>query len=173
MRAHTIPTVLTRREVEALIRCHHLDPVLGKRDKALLELAYATGLRVSELVSVRVGQLAPDGLLKVFGKGAKERIVIVGQKARNSLGVYLALARPKLDKGESQGRLLLAMSGRPLTRAGVWSIIKACARRAGITKRVSPHTLRHSFATHLLEGGAGLEVIQALLGHADISTTQT
>ncbi len=156
-----------------LIRCHHLDPVLGKRDKALLELAYATGLRVSELVSVKVGQLSPDGLLKVLGKGDKERIVIVGQKARNSLGVYLALGRPRLDKGESRGRLLLSKSGRPLTRQGVWLIVKECARRANITKPVSPHTLRHSFASHLLEGEAGLDVIQALLGHADISTTQT
>ena len=116
--------------------------------------------------------LLTEGLVRVFGKGSKERLVPIGRAVIGAVSVYLHQLRPELDRGTSGGRVLLNARGRPLSRVGAWGIVKQAARRAGITKRVTPHTLRHSFATHLLEGGADLRAVQEMLGHADLSTTQ-
>jgi integrase/recombinase XerD len=116
--------------------------------------------------------LLSEGLVRVFGKGGKERLVPIGRKVVGSVSVYLNSVRPSLEKGGGGGRVLLNARGAPLSRVGAWGIIKRLSRRAGITKRVTPHTLRHSFATHLLEGGADLRAVQEMLGHADLSTTQ-
>ena len=113
-----------------------------------------------------------DGLVRAFGKGKKERLVPIGRTVVSAVSVYLHTIRPKLDRGATQGKLLLNGRGEPLSRVGAWGIVKRRAREAGITKRVTPHTLRHSFATHLLEGGADLRAVQEMLGHADLSTTQ-
>ena len=142
------------------------DKVLAARDRCLLELGYGCGLRVSELVGLRVNQIGAE-TLRVIGKGDKERIVPIGRKAREAVAAWLPL-RP--DKGETQGRLLVSRNGRPLARGVAFQIVRECAKRVGLAN-VSPHTLRHSFATHLLEGGADLESIRLMLGHEDISTT--
>jgi integrase/recombinase XerD len=139
----------------------------------MLELLYATGVRVSELVELPLSALDLDeGFATIFGKGSKERLVPVGKPALRALGRYLRDVRPSLDRGGGRGLVFLNRHGRPLRREAVWTIVKEAARRAGITKKVSPHTLRHTFATHLVEGGADLAAVQELLGHADISTTQ-
>ena len=143
------------------------------RDRAVLELLYATGIRVSELVTASVSNLDHDeGLLQVVGKGSRERLVPVGRTASEVIRRYLHEVRPVLDKGRGAGKLFLSRRGRPLTRMTIWDLVRGAAERAGITKKVSPHTLRHTFATHLLEGGADLVAVQELLGHSDISTTQ-
>jgi integrase/recombinase XerD len=139
----------------------------------MLEFAYASGVRVSELIGLKSRDVSIDeGLAVVFGKGAKERIVPVGRAARSALVTYLREIRPHLVRGQAEGTVFLNARGRPLSRMGVWKILRKHVRRAGITKRVTPHTLRHSFATHLLEGGADLAAVQEMLGHADIATTQ-
>ena len=172
-RGRTLPDVLTVKEVEALIMAPGLDDRLGWRDRALLELAYGAGLRVSELCGLTLPDLwLPDALVRVLGKGSKERLVPIGRTVIAAIAVYLNQTRPGLDQGRSQNRLFLNARGTPLSRVGAWGIVKRCATRAGITKRVTPHTLRHSFATHLLEGGADLRAVQEMLGHADLSTTQ-
>jgi integrase/recombinase XerD len=169
----TLPEVLTVDEVQQLLASPTLDDALVFRDRALLELAYGAGLRVSEWITVGVRDvLLPDGLVRVFGKGSKERLVPIGRSAIGALAIYLRELRPKLEKGEGKGVLFLNARGRPLSRMGAWKILRGHVDRAGITKRVSPHTLRHSFATHLLEGGADLRAVQEMLGHADIATTQ-
>ncbi|MGH7700602.1 MAG: site-specific tyrosine recombinase XerD [Gemmatimonadales bacterium] len=169
----TLPDVLSLAEVERLLGAPNTDEPLAVRDRALLELAYATGMRVSELVSVTLQDiLFEDGVARVFGKGAKQRLVPVGRRALGAVALYAREIRPALDRGQGRGVLFLNARGTPLTRVGAWGIIKATARRAGITKRVTPHTLRHTFATHLLEGGADLRAVQEMLGHADLSTTQ-
>jgi integrase/recombinase XerD len=169
----TLPGVLTVDEAERLLAAPSLDEPLAFRDRALLELAYGAGLRVSEWISISVKDvLLSDGLVRVFGKGAKERLVPIGRSAIGAVAVYLRELRPKLDRGEAQGKLLLNSRGRPLTRMGAWKILRKYVKLAGISRPVSPHTLRHSFATHLLEGGADLRAVQEMLGHADISTTQ-
>ncbi|HYJ80506.1 MAG TPA: site-specific tyrosine recombinase XerD [Longimicrobiaceae bacterium] len=168
-----LPDVLSIRDVEALLDAP--DPLhpLAWRDKAMLEFAYASGVRVSELIDLRIRHLDLDeGFASVFGKGSKERLVPVGRTAAGVLGVYLRETRPRLDHGRGEGRVFLNARGRPLSRMGVWGILRQHVERAGIEKRVTPHTLRHSFATHLLEGGADLVAIQEMLGHADIATTQ-
>jgi integrase/recombinase XerD len=143
------------------------------RDRSILELLYASGVRVSELVELPLSALDLDeGLATIFGKGSKERLVPVGEPARRALERYLREVRPRLDRGKGQGRVFLNARGGPLRREAVWTLVATSARRAGITKKVSPHTLRHTFATHLIEGGADLAAVQELLGHADISTTQ-
>ena len=143
------------------------------RDLALLELLYGAGLRVSELIGLELRNLdLEEGLVQVFEKGAKERIVPVGGRARAAAARYLRELRPRLDRGESDGAVFLNRFGRPLSRMGAWKIVRRYVEKAGIEKRVSPHTLRHSFATHLLEGGADLAAVQEMLGHSDISTTQ-
>jgi integrase/recombinase XerD len=169
----TLPGVLTAAEAAKLIESVTLDEPLAFRDRALFELAYGAGLRVSEWISLAVKDaLLADGLLRVFGKGSKERLVPIGRSAIGAVAVYLRELRPRLDRGESEGKLFLNSRGRPLTRMGAWKILRKYVKLAGITRAVSPHTLRHSFATHLLEGGADLRAVQEMLGHADISTTQ-
>ena len=169
----TLPGVLTVDEAKRLIEMVDLDEPLAFRDRALFELAYGAGLRVSEWLSIAVKDvILSDGIVRVFGKGSKERLVPIGRSAVGAVAVYLRELRPKLDRGESQGKLFLNARGSPLTRMGAWKILKKYVQKAGITRPVSPHTLRHSFATHLLEGGADLRAVQEMLGHADISTTQ-
>ena len=168
-----LPEVLSVAEVEKLLAAPVIEERLAWRDRAFLELAYGAGLRVSELTALGLTDLfLADGLVRAFGKGAKERVVPIGRQVIGAVSTYLRRLRPTLDKGASGGRLLLNARGEPLSRVGAWGIVKRCARRAGITKRVTPHTLRHSFATHLLEGGADLRAVQEMLGHADLSTTQ-
>jgi integrase/recombinase XerD len=168
-----LPDVLTPAEVEALLGAPAPDEPLGWRDRALLEVAYGTGVRVSELAGLGLADIWFDeALVRVIGKGAKERLVPIGRRALGAAAVYQREIRPLLDRGKSQGRFFLNARGTPLSRVGVWAIVKRAAARAGLKKRVSPHTLRHSFATHLLEGGADLRAVQAMLGHADLATTQ-
>ena len=181
-----LPKVLSPNEVVRLVEQAQGDAPRRLRDRALLELLYGSGLRVSELVGLRVADVdLGDRMVRCFGKGGKERIVPFGQAAEAALRVYLAQGRPALmrARGRSKGAsrsaahteadtLLLGHRGRPLTRQACWKIIKGYARDAGIPRPVSPHVLRHSFATHLLGGGADLRVVQELLGHADIGTTQ-
>ncbi len=168
-----VPTVLTVAEVERLLVTPNAVEPLGIRDRALLELAYATGVRVSELVGLQLQHiLYQDGLARVFGKGSKERIVPVGRRALGAVALYAREIRPLLDRTSGGGTLFLNARGTPLSRVGAWGVIKRAARQAGIAKRVTPHTLRHTFATHLLEGGADLRAVQEMLGHRDLSTTQ-
>jgi integrase/recombinase XerD len=172
-RWRALPEVLSVTEVELLLAAPTLDEPLAFRDRALLELAYGAGLRVSEWIAVGVRDvLLQDGLVRVFGKGSKERLVPIGRTAIGAVAVYLRELRPRLERGAGRGVLLLNARGTPLTRMGAWKILRKHVTKAGISKRVSPHTLRHSFATHLLEGGADLRAVQEMLGHADISTTQ-
>lgn len=169
----TLPEVLSVDEVEALLAAPSPDETLAWRDRALLEVGYATGVRVSELVGLRVVDVwFDDALIRVFGKGSKERLVPIGRRALGAAAIYSREVRPNLDRGKSEGRFFLNARGHPLSRVGAWGIIKRCSERAGIVKKVSPHTLRHTFATHLLEGGADLRAVQEMLGHADLSTTQ-
>jgi integrase/recombinase XerD len=172
-RWRTLPEVLTVDEVQKLLASPTLDDPLVFRDRALLELAYGAGLRVSEWITLGVRDLLlEDGLVRVFGKGSKERLVPIGRSAIGAAAIYLRELRPRLEKGEGKGILLLNARGRPLTRMGAWKILRGHVDRAGITRHVTPHTLRHSFATHLLEGGADLRAVQEMLGHVDIATTQ-
>lgn len=172
-RWRTLPDVLTVEEVQRLLASPTLDDPLVFRDRALLELAYGAGLRVSEWITLGVRDLLlEDGLVRVFGKGSKERLVPIGRSAIGAAAIYLRELRPRLEKGEGKGILLLNARGRPLTRMGAWKILRGHVERAGITRHVTPHTLRHSFATHLLEGGADLRAVQEMLGHVDIATTQ-
>ena len=169
----TLPEVLTVQEIEALLAAPNPDEPLAWRDRALLEVAYATGVRVSELIGLALNDVwFDDALVRVFGKGSKERLVPIGRRAMGAAAVYAREVRPTLDKGRTEGRLFLNARGQPLSRVGAWGIIKRCAERAEIKKKVSPHTLRHTFATHMLEGGADLRAVQEMLGHADLSTTQ-
>jgi integrase/recombinase XerD len=172
-RWRSLPEVLGVDEVERLLAAPSLDEPLAFRDRAMLEVAYGAGLRVSEWISLSVRDVRlQDHLVRVFGKGAKERLVPIGRRAIGAIAIYLRELRPALERGEGKGVLFLNARGRPLTRMGAWKILRKYVDQAGITKRVSPHTLRHSFATHLLEGGADLRAVQEMLGHVDISTTQ-
>lgn len=172
-RWRTLPEVLTVADVDKILGAPSFDEPLAFRDRAMLELAYSAGLRVSEWISIGVKDvLFEDGLVRVFGKGSKERLVPIGRKAIGALAIYLRELRPKLERGEGKGALFLNARGRPLSRMGAWKILRKYVDQAGVKKRVTPHTLRHSFATHLLEGGADLRAVQEMLGHADISTTQ-
>ncbi len=172
-RWRTLPEVLTVEEVQRLLAAPTLDDPFVFRDRALLELAYGAGLRVSEWITLGVRDLLLDeGLVRVFGKGSKERLVPIGRSAIGAAAIYLRELRPRLEKGEGKGILFLNARGRPLTRMGAWKILRGYVERAGITRHVTPHTLRHSFATHLLEGGADLRAVQEMLGHVDIATTQ-
>ena len=172
-RGRVLPDTLTVAEVESLVAAPGLDDPLAWRDRALLELAYGAGMRVSELCGLGITDLLlTEGLVRVFGKGSKERLVPLGRNTIGAVSVYLHQLRPTLDRGRGAGRVLLNARGEPLSRVGAWGIVRRSAERAGIRKRVTPHTLRHSFATHLLEGGADLRAVQEMLGHADLSTTQ-
>ncbi len=169
----TLPEVLTTAEVDKLMAAVTLDETLAFRDRAMLELAYGAGLRVSEWIGLETrGVLLDELVVRVLGKGDKERLVPIGRSAAGAVAVYLRELRPRLEKGHGAGRLFLNAHGRPLSRMGAWTILRKYVDAAGIKKRVTPHTLRHSFATHLLEGGADLRAVQEMLGHADISTTQ-
>ncbi len=166
-----LPQVLSLDEVEALLEAPSGDSPMALRDRAMLEVLYATGVRVSELVSLKLVDLDMDrGLVRVVGKGKKERMVPLGGEALQWLERYMA-ARGALDRKGSP-YLFLTNRGGPMTRQRFWQIVKGYARKVGITKEISPHTLRHSFATHILERGADLRAVQELLGHADLSTTQ-
>jgi integrase/recombinase XerD len=172
-RGRTLPDTLSVREVEALVASPGIDDPLGWRDRALLELAYGAGLRVSELCGLLLTDLLlTENLVRVLGKGGKQRLVPIGRSTIGAVSIYLHSLRPTLDRGKSGGRVLLNARGEPLSRVGAWGIVKRASERTGIQKRVTPHTLRHSFATHLLEGGADLRAVQEMLGHADLSTTQ-
>ena len=171
----TLPDTMTVAEVERLLENVAPTSPLGLRDRAMLELMYGTGVRVSELVSLKLLDIYLEaGFVRVFGKGSKERLVPFGGKAEKALRDYLREGRPKIfsQKRTDSPYLFLNARGRPLTRQGFWKILKRYAARAGLSKRITPHSLRHSFASHLLEGGADLRSVQAMLGHADISTTQ-
>lgn len=168
-----LPKVLSIDEVERLLCSPDTTTSVGMRDKAMLELLYATGLRVSELVSIRVSDVnLSTGYLKCMGKGSKERIIPVGEIAQSALLGYLASARGLLLRSQPSDALFLNHHGHPMSRQGFWKILKKYAHAVRIIKDITPHTLRHSFATHLLERGADLRAVQEMLGHADISTTQ-
>jgi integrase/recombinase XerD len=168
----TLPKSLLSSEVEALLNAPDLTTPEGLRDRAMLELLYATGLRVSELIRVRIDEVVLDaGFLRTMGKGSKERIVPFGDAARQAMIDYSEKARPHFAK-DNDPHLFLSQRGRPMTRQSFWMKVAKYARNAGIKSHISPHVLRHSFATHLLENGADLRSVQMMLGHADISTTQ-
>jgi integrase/recombinase XerD len=172
-RGRILPPTLSVSEMERLLASPQVDEPLAWRDRALLELAYGAGLRVSELCGLGLTDLLlTENLVRIFGKGGKERLVPIGRSVIGAVSVYLHTKRPALDRGKSKGRVLLNARGEPLSRVGAWGVVKRARQRAGITKQVTPHTLRHSFATHLLEGGADLRAVQEMLGHADLSTTQ-
>lgn len=167
-----VPKTLTEAQVEALLAAPDVDTPLGLRDRAMLEVIYASGLRVSELVGLKTFHLAMnDHVLRVTGKGDKERLVPFGLVARDWIVRYLAESRPQILGGQQTEDFFVTARGQGMTRAMFWVIVKKYARVAGITSPVSPHTLRHAFATHLLNHGADLRAVQMLLGHADISTT--
>ncbi len=169
----TLPEVLTVAEITALIGAPTQDDALYYRDKAMIELAYGAGLRVSEWITLGLRDLmGEEGLVRVFGKGGKERLVPLGRSAAGAVALYLRELRPTLEKGKGKGVLFLNNRGEPMSRMGAWKMLRKHVQTAGITKAVTPHTLRHSFATHLLEGGADLRAVQEMLGHADIGTTQ-
>ena len=168
-----LPNVLGLHEIDKLLDAPDLKDWMGIRDKAVLELMYATGMRVSEMVELTTDGLNLDvGFVKCRGKGDKERIVPLGSKAKEAVTRYLDRVRPKLLKNRQDGHLFLSRLGKKVSRVSFWKMIKRCARLARIKKNIAPHTLRHSFATHLLERGADLRVVQEMLGHSDISTTQ-
>jgi integrase/recombinase XerD len=167
------PKILNQKEVEALLNLSKGNNPLGIRDDTMIELLYATGLRVSELISLKLGSFNfQSGFLIAMGKGSKERIIPVGDICLEKLKTYLEKARPQLLKGRSGSILFINRSGKKMSRQAFWHRLKRYAQHAGIAKSFSPHTLRHSFATHLLERGADLRSVQMMLGHADITTTQ-
>lgn len=169
----SLPEVLSVDEVDSLLNQPDLSNPVGMRDKAMLELLYATGLRVSELTNLDLNSINMEaGFVVVFGKGAKQRIVPMGQTALQWMRRYLEESRARLLGNNRSPLAFVSQWGRGMTRQGFWKIIKKYALKAGIRKNISPHTLRHSFASHLLEGGADLRSVQSLLGHVDISTTQ-
>ncbi len=171
--ARKLPATLSESEVERLLAAAGGSDPRALRDRAILELFYSSGLRVSELAKLALQQVdLENGFLRVFGKGAKERVVPVGGQARTAVLNYLAAGRPQFVKGRTGSALFLNQRGGSFSRMGLWLIVQQYAKRAGLAKKVKPHALRHSFATHLLTGGADLRAIQEMLGHASISTTQ-
>ncbi|ANK62855.1 site-specific tyrosine recombinase XerD [Loigolactobacillus backii] len=173
-RQQHLPQVLSQNEVVSLLKAPDTTTAIGIRDRAILEVMYATGLRVSELTHLKMSELHLSlGLIQTIGKGDKERIIPIGDVAIDWIQRYLETARPQfLKSGQRSDTLFVNHYGRPFTRQGIWKNLKGLVKKTGIKKDVTPHTLRHSFATHLLENGADLRVVQELLGHADISTTQ-
>jgi integrase/recombinase XerD len=171
--ARTLPKSLSEADVEALLAVPDEHTLLGLRDKAMLETLYASGLRVSELVTLKVAQLNLDmGVARVIGKGSKERLVPIGESAQDAVARYLEQARAHILDARPSDELFVTARGKAMSRQMFWNLIKRYATRAGIRADISPHTLRHAFATHLLNHGADLRVVQMLLGHADITTTQ-
>jgi integrase/recombinase XerD len=173
-RSRRLPEVLTQEEIAAIIEQPNTVEPLGIRDRAILETMYATGMRVSEVITVQQSFLSPDeGIVRVFGKGSKERMVPIGQSAITWIEKYTHEVRGRLVKsGSGRDVLFLNAHGKPMSRMAIWNIVRRYSSQAGIAKDVHPHTFRHSFATHLLEGGADLRAVQEMLGHSDISTTQ-
>ena len=168
-----LPHVLMEEEISAIINAVVETFQFAKRDKAIIEMLYSCGLRVSELCALSLNNLyLNDDMIRIMGKGSKERLLPVGGRAKNFLNDYLIHCRPGIQKDKGSSSVFLSRNGNPLTRAMINNILRKWSQVAGISKSVSPHTLRHSFATHLLEGGADLRFVQALLGHSDISTTQ-
>ena len=172
-----LPDVLSLEDVDNLLKSPNLESVFGLRDKAMLEILYASGLRVSELINLKISQLDMEvGYLRTFGKGSKERIVPIGAVAQRAVESYILNSRPALASNLKDGRkaeeLFVTRRGRGMTRQGFWKILKGYVSQANVRDSVSPHTLRHAFATHLLERGADLRSVQQMLGHSDISTTQ-
>lgn len=168
-----LPDVLSTHEIKRLLDTPDLKKPKGLRDAAMIELIYAAGLRVSELTGLKLQDVNLEGcFVRVFGKGSKERVVPFGMYAKEKIDMYLMNARPVLLKERISAYLFIARAARPMTRQGFWKLLNRYARKAGIAKKITPHTLRHSFATHLLEGGADLRVVQVMLGHVDIATTQ-
>ena len=169
----SLPRILTEDDVDALLAAPDVETPLGLRDRSMLETLYASGLRVSELVTMKLVQLSQDmGVVRVVGKGSKERLVPVGEEALTWIRRYMDNARPEILAGRQADALFITSRGASMTRQAFWYLIRRYADRAGIRNGISPHTLRHAFATHLLNHGADLRVVQVLLGHADISTTQ-
>ncbi|MDP2805866.1 MAG: site-specific tyrosine recombinase XerD [Gallionellaceae bacterium] len=169
----SLPKSLTEADVESLLNAPAVETLLGMRDRTMLEVLYATGLRVSELVNLTVAQVSLDmGVVRVMGKGSKERLVPLGEEALDWLQKYLKETRPLLLSGKLSDAMFVTQRGGPMTRQMFWYLIKRYAKKGGLDKPLSPHTLRHAFATHLLNHGADLRVVQLLLGHSDISTTQ-
>jgi integrase/recombinase XerD len=169
----SLPKTLTEHDVELLLQAPDVDTPLGMRDRTMLEVLYASGLRVSELVGLSIAQVSLDmGVVRVMGKGSKERLVPLGEEALEWVSRYLAEARSALLNNQVSNAMFVTARGDGMTRQMFWYLIKRHARHAGLVKPLSPHTLRHAFATHLLNHGADLRVVQLLLGHADISTTQ-
>ncbi len=169
----SLPKSLTEEDVELLLNAPDVDTLLGMRDRTMFEVLYATGLRVSELVGLSVAQVSLDmGVVRVMGKGSKERLVPLGEEAQDWLQRYLQVTRPALLSGRLSDAMFVTQRGEAMTRQMFWYLIKKHAKQGGIHKPLSPHTLRHAFATHLLNHGADLRVVQMLLGHSDISTTQ-
>jgi integrase/recombinase XerD len=172
-RGRKLPNVLSRAEVERLLSQPRGTEPVALRDRALLELMYACGLRASEAIGLEVGDVdTDDGTLRARGKGSKERIVPIGQTALRALRAYVERGRPGLVKGRPEPRLFVNFRGGSLTRQGLYKIVRRHAQTAGLADRMSPHTLRHTFATHLLAGGCDLRSVQEMLGHADVATTQ-
>jgi len=168
-----IPSVLTQAEVESMILAASGKKIQQVRDKAILEIFYASGLRVSELSDLKTASINYEvGFVRAVGKGSKERIIPLGMKAREAVQKYLLHSRPRLLKNQTNDVLFLSRLGKKISRQSIWSVIKYYARKANIKKTIKPHTLRHTFATHLLEHGADLRSVQEMLGHSDISTTQ-
>jgi integrase/recombinase XerD len=171
--AKTLPEILTLREIEQLLERPNLQTPLGKRDRAMLEMLYATGMRVSELTQLPIHQVNLEGgYVLLYGKGSKERIVPIGSEAMKWATLYLKESRAVLAKGKESPFLFINRSGKSMSRQRFWKSLKDYARKAGLRKRITPHLLRHSFASHLLERGADLRSVQMMLGHVDISTTQ-
>lgn len=168
-----LPSVLTHAEIEIILDAPDPNKKGGKRDRAMLETLYATGLRISEIQSLKIDQiLFEQGFIRIFGKGKKERIVPIGKTARQYLRTYIDEERPAFRKEQSSNLVFLNRFGKGLSRMGIWKLIRKYALEAGISTKLSPHTFRHTFATHLLEGGADLRAVQEMLGHANISTTE-
>ena len=169
----SLPKSLTEEDVESLLAAPNVEAALGLRDKAMLETLYASGLRVTELVTLNVAQVSQDmGVVRVIGKGSKERLVPLGEDALSWIRRYLDEARPQILNGKRTDALFVTARGESMSRQAFWNLIRRYSTQAALDKPISPHTLRHAFATHLLNHGADLRVVQMLLGHADISTTQ-
>lgn len=168
-----LPDVLSVKDVEKLLKAPDAAKPKGARDAAMLEILYAAGLRVSELIHLKLQDVNLEaGFVRVFGKGSKERVVPIGLFAKEKTNLYLETSRPLMLKKTTSPYLFVGRTGKPMTRQGFWKLLRQYVHLAGITKNVTPHSLRHSFASHLLEGGADLRAVQVMLGHVDISTTQ-
>ena len=168
-----LPDVISKEEIELLLNAPDTAKPTGVRDAAMLELLYAAGLRVSELINLKLQDINLEaGFVRVFGKGSRERIVPIGAHAREKINIYLKTVRSKRLKQTSGPYLFIARAAKPMTRQGFWKLLRGYAMKAGLKKKITPHSLRHSFASHLLEGGADLRAVQVMLGHVDIATTQ-